>query len=145
MTGLRSLGLVAFLGLTWVGSAPAQPGMYGPGSGIRPAYSPYLNLARRGNPAINYYGLVRPEVDTRNAFQSLGQQLSQVRQDVATVDATGNFPLPATGYPQRFFDTGPYFRGAPTGQVGVRSSRPTLAGVSRPVAVGPAATPPRRR
>jgi hypothetical protein len=35
--------------------APTQP--YSP-----PVVSPYLNLLNRGNPAINYYGLVRPQV-----------------------------------------------------------------------------------
>jgi hypothetical protein len=37
-----------------------------------PAYSPYLNLTRGGNPALNYYGLVRPQLATANAFQALG-------------------------------------------------------------------------
>lgn len=36
-----------------------------------PAYSPYLNLTRGGNAALNYYGLVRPQVATANAFQAL--------------------------------------------------------------------------
>jgi hypothetical protein len=37
-----------------------------------PAYSPYLNLTRGGNTALNYYGLVRPQIATANAFQALG-------------------------------------------------------------------------
>ena len=36
--------------------------------------SPYLNLTRGGNPAINYYGLVRPELDSLQMMQTLGQQ-----------------------------------------------------------------------
>jgi hypothetical protein len=41
----------------------------------RPTYSPYLNLLRSGNPAVNYYGLVRPEQDTRLNFLQLQQNL----------------------------------------------------------------------
>src|SRR5262245_31778220 len=40
-----------------VGTRPQAGPLY------RPPLSPYLNLARGGNPAINYYGLVRPIVD----------------------------------------------------------------------------------
>lgn len=40
----------------------------------RPTFSPYLNLLRRGNSTLgNYYGLVRPELEFRDAnaqFQS---------------------------------------------------------------------------
>jgi hypothetical protein len=41
----------------------------------RPPYSPYLNLLRGGSPAINYYGLVRPQEDFRNDFLQLQQSL----------------------------------------------------------------------
>jgi hypothetical protein len=47
-----------------------------------PAYSPYLNLTRSGNPALNYYGLVRPQIATANAFQALGN--SQHNLNVGT-------------------------------------------------------------
>src|SRR5437879_2241913 len=43
----------------------------------RPAVSPYLNLQRGGiNPGVNYYGLVRPQIDTSRSLQQLQHQFS---------------------------------------------------------------------
>jgi hypothetical protein len=55
-----------------------------------PAYSPYLNLLRSGNPAYNYYGLVRPQIATANAFQALGN--NQYSQNVGP-SMNANQPL----------------------------------------------------
>ncbi len=39
-----------------------------------PVLSPYMNLARPGtNPAINYFGLVRPQIQTGQNLQNLQQ------------------------------------------------------------------------
>src|SRR5262245_43694199 len=67
------------------GEARAQVGVPGNvGQITRPPYSPYLNLLRRDQPTVlNYYGLVRPEVDLRNAAQSLQNQVSQNAQGIA--------------------------------------------------------------
>ena len=40
-----------------------------------PTFSPYLNLGRGGNPALNYYGLVRPQFETQRGLQQLQTQL----------------------------------------------------------------------
>src|SRR5579884_4532613 len=57
------------------GSMPGRP-MFNPYSG--PPVSPYLNLLRPGNPAVNYLGLVRPEQTfydtTRLAQQTYANQ-----------------------------------------------------------------------
>lgn len=50
-----------------------------------PSISPYLNLARGGNTAINYFGIVRPQFEFRafeaqqqGAMQQLGRQVQGV-------------------------------------------------------------------
>jgi hypothetical protein len=97
-----------------------QPGFYQPPL----PYSPYLNLLRPGNPAINYYGLVRPQVDFRNAIGTLGQQVGSLGQDVAASEAGGGYALPVTGHPVGFMNTGRYF-----GTIGF--GRSSVGGVGR--------------
>src|SRR5262245_36403130 len=62
-----------------------------------PKFSPYLNLLRQGSdPAINYYGIVRPEITFRSSIQRLQQEqatLGAQEQDLATYMA-----LPPTGH-----------------------------------------------
>jgi hypothetical protein len=92
-------------------SAAAQgvPGRGIPGAGP-PAVSPYLNLLRRGSdPAVNYYGLVRPEVETRNSIQTLQQQVTTLGAETAAVETPGAVVLPPTGHPTRFRDYSRYF------------------------------------
>lgn len=67
-----ALAVVLLLG----GVSTAQPPA---GPQLAPTFSPYLNLARRnGNPAINYYGIVRPQAQANNAIQSLENQSGAV-------------------------------------------------------------------
>ncbi len=61
------------------GTNPYSGGFGRPGTGggySRPTYSPYLNLTRGGNPAFNYYGLVRPELDFRRAITDIQGQFN---------------------------------------------------------------------
>ena len=44
----------------------------------RPTFSPYLNLLRNDNYALNYYGLVRPELDIRANENRLESNLSRL-------------------------------------------------------------------
>jgi hypothetical protein len=46
----------------------------------QPVVSPYLNLARGGNPAINYFGLVRPQIQAQENYLQLRQDLAQAAQ-----------------------------------------------------------------
>jgi hypothetical protein len=71
----------------------------------RSPVSPYLNLFRGGNPAVNYYGLVRPQVDTQNALQRLQQQQNLNLTLPATADAS----LFITGHPARFMNYSHYY------------------------------------
>jgi hypothetical protein len=95
--------LAAFVGAT----AWAQvPGPYLNPS-RRPAVSPYINLARPfSDPAVNYYGIVRPEVGFRASLQQLQQQealLAQGQQDLTTAI------LPPTGHMTGFQNQSKYF------------------------------------
>jgi hypothetical protein len=73
----------------------------------RPTVSPYLNLARGGTPALNYYNLVRPQVEFQNSIQRLQQDVATNQQTVAGLDAA--LTLPATGHATRFMDYSQYF------------------------------------
>ncbi|MFL5343026.1 MAG: hypothetical protein ACJ8F7_23080 [Gemmataceae bacterium] len=64
-----------------------------------------MNLLRRGTPAgVNDYGPVRPEIEFRNTYQGLQQQLNS-RQNAATGSDT-RAGLPTTGYTAMFLNTG---------------------------------------
>jgi hypothetical protein len=71
-----------------------------------PAVSPYLNLARGGNPAINYYGVVRPQTQYGQSILQLQQQVAATQGVTATEAALA---LPTTGHPTRFFNYSHYF------------------------------------
>jgi hypothetical protein len=116
--------------LVWGCVATACQAQFNPrfGAGAPgPAVSPYLNLQRGGNPAINYYGLVRPQVAAARAFESLGN-------DVANLEASSQ--VVQTGIRSSFMTQGRYFMN--NGAVGAPR---TNAGATSP-ATG---TAPRRR
>jgi len=102
------LGVWAALGMTWLagwGPANAQP----PGAPRGP-YSPYLNLARPGNPAINYYGLVRPEQEFRSGIAGLRNQVGALNQEVNAMRPGATAPL-QTGHPVAFMNYSHYYSG----------------------------------
>jgi hypothetical protein len=111
-----------------------------------PTVSPYVNLARSGNSAAaNYYGIVRPQIDFRNALKNYQQSVNANLQALAApVDPeTG---IPQTGHVAVFQNTGGYFNN-PTGS----TLRSATGGASLPPVSptaggrGGAPTPPRRR
>lgn len=72
-----------------------------------PTYSPYLNLLRGGGTTVfNYYGLVRPEQQFRQAFQGLEQQIGDFQQLTTGTNQAGGI---ITGTRPRFMSTGGYF------------------------------------
>lgn len=118
-----------------------------PQTNSRPAVSPYLNLNRGGNPAINYYGIVRPQIQTNRAFQQIEQGTfgSDPRFPVGTaVDGAAvpgsqpYYPDQAlglrTGNPATFFYYSHYYqfpgtqRGAGGGTSNANFGRPTTQG-----------------
>jgi hypothetical protein len=99
--------------LAAAGSAAAQPPIPGGAAALPPpAFSPYLNLARNGSFGLNYFGLVRPQIEARRAIFGLENQVQANRAAIANVQsglAGGEFNLPATGHPTMFLNTGGYF------------------------------------
>jgi hypothetical protein len=75
-----------------------------------PPYSPYLNLLRPGaSPAINYYGLVRPQFQAQQSMLALQSQIGANSQAIGNLSATGG-PLPDTGKTVGFMNYGRYFQ-----------------------------------
>jgi hypothetical protein len=80
-------------------------GIGGTGPGVRPPVSPYLNLLNQGDPAINYYGLVRPQFAYNRALQNLGNELNYLE---ATPQG-GSLPPSQTGIRATFMTQYKYF------------------------------------
>src|SRR5262245_18526540 len=104
-----------------------------------PAYSPYLNLARGGNPAINYYGIVRPQIAYTNAVQTLQQQINSVSAQ-AYIEGQATTGLPVTGHQATYMNYSHFFPA-----LGVTPGAPSAAArpAVRPATgapTGPAAT-----
>jgi hypothetical protein len=105
----------------------AQPGFTRPVTNPlgTPVISPYLNLFRGGNPAINYYGLVRP-LENLTAFEQATLNYAQ------SGGFDQNRPPNTSGYNTRFMNYGGYFgtvRPAP-------APRPGTGTMAGPVVTG---------
>ena len=108
---LSKLWLMSILSLAaTAGLASAQvPGGAGVPAG-RPGFSPYLNLLRQGNPAyLNYYGLVRPQMQNQEAFGSLQGQIQANSTSLARIASEGSGGLPDTGKSFGYFNHQGYF------------------------------------
>ena len=93
----------------------------------QPPYSPYLNLVRPGvNPALNYYGLVRPQQDFARSMHSIQGQLLNQQQAIAD-QASGDL---ATGHPTYFMNYGGYFMNVGPGVTG--TARVSAVGATAP-------------
>jgi hypothetical protein len=72
----------------------------------RPAVSPYLNLLRGGSTGgVNYYDLVRPQIDFRSGILQNQQQIAANQQSISNIAAA---PL-TTGHPARYMTHWAYF------------------------------------
>jgi hypothetical protein len=75
----------------------------------RPAVSPYLNLLRRGqDPGLNYYNLVRPDIEFRQNIGLLQGETSTNRSAISSLDQSFGLPL-ITGHRSGFMTQGRYF------------------------------------
>jgi hypothetical protein len=76
-----------------------------------------MNLLRGGSPALNYFGLVRPQQQFQQQFGNLQQQLSQTNNNLQSLNNNmlyGVDPtLPLTGHAATFNNTGRYFNNNP--------------------------------
>jgi hypothetical protein len=108
---------------TAISAQPPVPGGYA----RPPAFSPYLNLNRGGSPAINYYGLVRPEIQFRQSLLHLSNDVAANQQALGSGNPGMN-DMPFTGHPTQFMNLNGYFMNngsAGTGNYGygVRSAQ----------------------
>jgi hypothetical protein len=92
------------------GMASAQP----PLPYQTPTVSPYLNLLRTGTPtSLNYYNLVRPQIDFNSSITQLSQQTALNRQGINNLQqqstAGTNSTLPPTGFIPQFQSQRSYF------------------------------------
>lgn len=116
-------------------SADAQPPQIG--GAQRPAFSPYLNIVRPGGgPALNYYGLVRPEVQARQAIQNLQGTVGANQEAIGDLQS-GQTDLPGTGHQANFMTHGSYFLTGGAPQAGGGPGRPPgqttfTGGLNRP-------------
>src|SRR5262249_10801461 len=81
LTTLAAVGLLAAAApghAQFIYNQPATSPFY------RPVISPYLNLGLPGNPAINYFGLVQPQINTANQLGLLQGQLFQQQAVLGT-------------------------------------------------------------
>jgi hypothetical protein len=138
MTTIRPATVLAVLAVSvWGGAVVAQQP---PGPPVlRPAYSPYLNLLRQGtSPAINYYGLVRPEQTARQSLQAVQSAVSANQRTIR--DLFGN-ELGQTGVPAQFLNHYGYFQNQRAG-----GGTPGLGGFQTMSGGGQGAvSPPRKR
>ena len=124
---------VGVLAVVAAGSALAQGPYQRPPTNPygTPAISPYLNLVRPGDVGINYFNLVRPQVETNNALQ----QLETANLHTAALQADildPNRRIGDTGHTTRFMSFSQYFQN-------VGGQHPTAQAVTNPV-VAPAGT-----
>lgn len=106
-----SFGSLAFVAL-FIGaeSALAQGPPAGAGLPRTPTFSPYLNLLRRDNStALNYYGLVRPQIAFREGLQDLDQQQQSYLNDQQNAPNSASKVLPPTGHSTGFLTHRRYF------------------------------------
>lgn len=109
--------LAGILAWGWLGSAFAAAqfplGGYSPPQVGPPAFPPILNLNRSGtNPAINYFGLVRPQQQATQQLANLQYQQSLLASGAGAMGALAPdqpVPLSTTGHPVRYFDYARYF------------------------------------
>jgi len=102
----------------------------------RPPVSPYLNLANRGtNRAIDYYGIVRPQMRFDNRLQQLQADANSQNPLNMASDSPFVGDLPPTGlYPAAFMTQGRYFlttgNGLPRSGMGSGSRAPGVSGTT---------------
>jgi hypothetical protein len=137
MNRMKTAGLALLLLAALPGTLRAQVGAPRVGTpATAPTVSPYINLLRNPNaPALNYYGLVRPQFQTNAGLQALQQQLLLGQTgSLSGAEPTGDVLI--TGHAAVFMNYGGYFQ-SQTGALRspATTSPPPMA--SRPI--GPAA------
>jgi hypothetical protein len=132
-------GALAFVLCHGAGTATAQFPYPSPFN--RPVVSPYVNLARPGPAAINYYGLVRPQLDFRSSMQNLQGQVTTLEQQQALLaQSEYSADIAPTGVQRAQFMTHLYYFNNALRPPGYGAGYP---GTARQQQVGTAAGSPR--
>jgi hypothetical protein len=76
----------------------AAPPAWAQYPGAPPQVSPYLNLARGGPPAINYYGLIRPQQQLQAGLQQVQAALINEQQFAEAQEALASQPVITGNY-----------------------------------------------
>ncbi|MCC7421898.1 MAG: hypothetical protein IT428_16595 [Planctomycetaceae bacterium] len=120
---IRHLATLALCLTAFPAAAQAQFGVPMPG-GIsgrtpstlnRPTVSPYINLLRSGDPTLNYYGNVRPQVRFQTMDDDLQRGLNRLDNEQFRQPTRSNRPqqplqFGSTGHSSKFFSD---FQGRP--------------------------------
>ncbi|HWG45122.1 MAG TPA: hypothetical protein VN688_20295 [Gemmataceae bacterium] len=82
------------------------------------ATTPYINLLQRNvNPAIQYQGIVQPQLQAQTRFGQLQNEITTNRQMYPTIAPPRNSGVADTGYaPARFMQYQQYYFTLPTGR-----------------------------
>jgi hypothetical protein len=107
---ILTAGMVLLAGSERASAQYYQPQIYNPYA--PPVFSPYLNLRVPGNPAINYFGMVKPQMDVNRQLQIMQQQQAKAMQMGFMTNFPDEEPLTGfaiTGHPTAFFNYGHYY------------------------------------
>ncbi len=101
----------------------------------RPALSPYLDLTRGGNPAINYYLGTLPELDRRAADTAYRAAILDLDRRTGTISREVSDLidiLPGTGHPALFLSYYPYYSLGGTGRAVIAPATTGTTGTTSP-------------
>lgn len=132
--GMLVLLLFAFCAAPALAQYPGSSPYFRPGYGYQPAptISPYLDIVRGGNPAINYYLGTRPEFERRANAQRFGAAIDELeqRRNMPLADLDEDFPsVGPTGHVAQFANFTPYFN---MGNAAGQRYRPNTPGGGQP-------------
>jgi hypothetical protein len=75
-----------------------------------PTVSPFLNLTRGGNAAVNYYGIIRPQQQTQRQIHHLQHEFQGIQATETLPAQEGADPATRTGRPiGGFFNYSHYY------------------------------------
>uniref|UniRef100_A0A7C2P1V2 Uncharacterized protein n=1 Tax=Schlesneria paludicola TaxID=360056 RepID=A0A7C2P1V2_9PLAN len=117
--------LAAVLLTTGIASAQIQNRTPGATPTTRPTVSPYVTLGMRRSPAVNYFGIVRPQRDFRASLRQLQDRVSldEAQTEAAAEPAGGVAPsVPATGHITTFQNFSHFYPSAGVGPYGGATS-----------------------
>ena len=91
-------------------TSPASRQYASPYASRPAAVTPYLNLLGR-NPVINYFGIVRPELESRNVQQQQRQTLQSLERQLQSTESKPPeaWSLPKTGHRSFFQNFSHYY------------------------------------